>query len=50
MSAAIADRALSTAALACCPKKCTLEALPNRSLVAEATASAASGASGVVAL
>jgi len=40
----------SIAALACCPKWCTLDALPKWSRVARTTASRTSGASGVVAL
>jgi hypothetical protein len=50
MSAATADRASSSAALACCPKWCTLDALPKISRVARTTASTATGARGVVAL
>jgi hypothetical protein len=50
MSAATDERAWSSAAFACWPKVCTLDALPNRSRVAAVTASTTSGASGVVAL
>ena len=49
-SAEIAVRASSSVALACWPKKCTLDAFPNTSRDTRAIVSATSGDRGVVAL
>src|SRR6476661_7707309 len=44
------ERASSSIAFACCPKRCTLDALPKISRLARPTISITSGARGVVAL
>jgi hypothetical protein len=50
ISAATAERASSSTAFARWPKWCTLEALPNSSVITRAITSATAGSTGVVAL